>query len=268
MSELVFLKLGGSLITDDRRYETPRPAAISRSAREIAAALQVRPDLQLVLAHGSGSFGHFVADKYHVREGNLQDWRGFAEASAAAQRLNRLVTDTFLEEGLRVAAIQPSASARCHDGEVAEMAIEPLIELVRHGVAPVVYDDVAIDDKRGCTIISSDQILVYLAQHLCPQRIVIADEPAGVYSGDPQRDAVVRLIPEISSSNYGEVEHTLSTSFSTDMSGGMLTLVQMLYQLVREQPGLAVHIITGRRSRLIEQSLIDPSFREGTWIHF
>ena len=58
-------------------------------------------------------------------EGNLQDWRGYAETSAAAQRLNRLVTDALLSEGVRVVSLQPSASARCHDGELVEMAIDP-----------------------------------------------------------------------------------------------------------------------------------------------
>ena len=37
--ELVFLKLGGSLITDKAREATPRSDAIRRVAREIASAL-------------------------------------------------------------------------------------------------------------------------------------------------------------------------------------------------------------------------------------
>jgi isopentenyl phosphate kinase len=100
LAELVFLKLGGSLITDKRRYETPRPAVITRVAEEVAAALAARPDLHLVLGHGSGSFGHFQADKFRVREGDLQDWRGFAETSASAQRLNRMMTDALLSVGI------------------------------------------------------------------------------------------------------------------------------------------------------------------------
>ena len=268
MSELVFLKLGGSLITDEHRYETPRLAAIARAAREIVAALQARPDLQLVLGHDSGSFGHFTADKYHVREGNLQDWRGYAEVGAGAQRLNRLVMDTMLSEGLRAVSLQPSASARCHDGELVEMAVEPLTETLRRGLVPIVYDDVAIDDVRGCTIVSSETLLAHLAQRLCPARVIIADEAAGVYSGDPQRDAVVRLIPEINSHNYEEVERALATSFGAEVSGGTLGQVRLWFQLVKEQPNLVVQVLTGRRSRLIEQALVNPGFRDGTLIHY
>ncbi len=268
MSELVFLKLGGSIITDKRRYETPRPAIISRAAEEIRAALQARPDLQLVIGHGSGSFGHFVADKYKVREGNLQDWRGYAETSAAVQRLDRLVTDALLAQGICVVPLQASASARCHNGVLAEMAVDPVIKLLRHGAVPLVYGDVALDDVRGCTILSTEQILVHLARPMRPQRMVIVGEVAGVYSGDPQRDAIVRLIPEIDSRNHVEVERLLSTSFGIDVTGGMLSKVKILFDLILEQPDLRVRIITGRRNRLIEQALIDPDIQEGTLLRY
>lgn len=268
MAELVFLKLGGSLITDKRRYETPRSAVITRVAEEVAAALQARTDLHLVLGHGSGSFGHFVASKYRVSEGNLQDWRGFAETAASAQRLNRMVTDSLLSVGVRAVSLQPSASARCHGGELVEMALDPLVEVLRHGAVPLLYGDVAIDDVRGCTIISTEQIFAYLAGALRPQRIIVAGEVAGVYSGDPQRDAIVRLIPEVTSQNYHEIDRMLSGSFGVDVTGGMLSKVRTLFQLVREQPNLSVQIISGRRNRLIEQVLVDAKLNEGTVLRY
>jgi isopentenyl phosphate kinase len=268
MGELVFLKLGGSLITDKRRYETPRPAVISRVAKEIQAALDVREDMQLILGHGSGSFGHFVADRYKVHEGNLEDWTGYAETSAAAQRLNRLVTDALLSEDVPVVSLQPSASARCRDGELMDLAIDPVVELLSRGVVPLVYGDVALDDVKGCTIVSTEQLFTLLAQRLRPQRIIMAGEVAGVYSGDPHRDSIVRLIPEITSQNYQQIEEMLSHSFGTDVTGGMVSKVQSLFSLVSEQPNLIVRIITGRRNRLIERVLIEPERQEGTLLRY
>lgn len=268
MSELVFLKLGGSLITDKRRYEAARPAVITRVAQEIHAALQARPNMQLLLGHGSGSFGHFPADRYKVHEGNLADWRGYAETGAAAQRLNRLVTDSMLSEGVPVVSLQPSASARCHDGALTEIAIDPIVELLRRGLVPVVYGDVALDDVLGCTIISTEQIFVRLAHSLRPQRIIMAGEVSGVYTGNPQRDSVVRLIPEITSQNYDEIEATLSGSFGVDVTGGMASKVGALFSLVKDQPNLAVRIISGQRNQLLERVLIDPDLREGTCLRY
>lgn len=268
MSELVFLKLGGSLITDKRRFETPRPAVITRLAKEIQAAREARPDLQLVLGHGSGSYGHIVADRYKVTQGRLEDWRGYAETAIAAQRLNRLVTDTLLAEGVPVVSLQPSASARCHDGQLVELAVDPVAGLVRHGLVPLVYGDVALDDVRECTIISTEQIFGLLARSLRPQRIIMVGEVSGVYSGDPHRDAIVRLIPEITTRNYGEMQEMLASSDAVDVTGGMASKVEGLLALIQEQPNLTVRIITGRHNQMLERVLLDPTLREGTLLRY
>ena len=268
MPELVFLKLGGSLITDKRRFETPRPAVISRLAKEIQAAREARPDLQIVVGHGSGSFGHFVADRYKVTAGHMEDWRGYAETAVAAQRLNRLISDALLAGGVPIVSLQPSASAHSHDGELAQMAVGPIVELLQHGLVPLVYGDVSLDDVRGCTIVSTEQIFAYLARTLRPQRIILAGEVSGVFSGDPQRDAIVRLIPEVTSRNYAQVEQMLAASFGVDVTGGMATKVKSLLQLIEEQPDLTVRIITGRHNHLVERVLIDPTLREGTLLRY
>ena len=268
MTERVFLKLGGSLITDKRRLETPRPEVITRVAQEIRAALDERPDLRLVLGHGSGSFGHFYADRYKVIEGNLEDWIGYCQTGAAAQRLNRMVTDALLSAGVPVVSIQPSASALCEDGVLASMEMEPIDQALRHGLVPLIYGDVAWDSVRGCTIISTEQIFICLARSLCPARIIEAGEVDGVHTGDPQRDAIVRRIPEISGKNYDEVQEMLSTSFGVDVTGGMLTKVASLYQLVNEQPSLTVRIISGQHGGAIQRVLCDRAAAEGTLIRY
>jgi isopentenyl phosphate kinase len=163
--------------------------------------------------------------------------------------------------------VQPSASALCRDGVLEELATAPIAAMLEHGAVPLVYGDVAVDDVRGCTIISTEQVLAHLARALRPQRIILVGEVAGVYSGDPSRDAVVRLIPEISPANYAEVETMLTTSFGVDVTGGMLSKVQTLFAVAREQPEMRVHVITGRRNRLIEQVLVDPALHEGTCMH-
>ncbi|MCJ7621187.1 MAG: uridylate kinase, partial [Anaerolineae bacterium] len=83
MAELVFLKLGGSLITDKGSPQTAREGVIRRVVGEIRAALDEVPTLRVVLGHGSGSFGHPPASKYGVQEGlaGSDDWWGYAETA-------------------------------------------------------------------------------------------------------------------------------------------------------------------------------------------
>lgn len=268
MGELVFLKLGGSLITDKRRFETARMAVIERVAQEIHRAREARPGLRLVLGHGSGSFGHFYADRFKVHKGHLEDWRGYAETAAAVQRLNRLVADALLKEGVPAISMQPSASACCHAGELVELALNPIATLLEHGAVPLIYGDVALDTAQGCTILSTEQIMVYLARTLRPRRIIVAGEVAGVYSGDPQRDAIVRLVPAITFQNYAQVQEMLSTSFGVDVTGGMRQKVQLLFDLATEQPGLQIRIVTGRTPHLLERVLGSADVQEGTLLHY
>ncbi|MCA9937430.1 MAG: hypothetical protein KC418_02225, partial [Anaerolineales bacterium] len=93
MDETVFLKLGGSLLTDKTGVEVVRADVLARLAVEIAAARQARPGLRLVLGHGSGSFGHVAAARYGTRQGvhTAAEWHGFADVARAAAALNHLV---------------------------------------------------------------------------------------------------------------------------------------------------------------------------------
>jgi isopentenyl phosphate kinase len=268
VSETVFLKLGGSLITDKMRLETAHMPVIERLAQEIRNALHARPDLRLVLGHGSGSFGHFAADRYKVHRGNLEDWRGYAETGAAAQRLNRLVTDALLHADVPVVSLQPSASARCSAGELVDMAVDPINVLLDHGLVPLIYGDVALDTVQGTTIVSTEQIFAYLARVLCPTRIIVTGQVAGVFSGDPHRDTIVRLVPAVTSRNYAQVEEMLSSSFGVDVTGGMLSKVQMLFALATELPNLQVRIVTGRTPQLVERVLISADVEEGTLVQY
>jgi isopentenyl phosphate kinase len=268
MDELVFLKLGGSLITDKNKGATARGGVIRQTAQEINEALKARPDLRLLLGHGSGSFGHFVAQRHGFLEGGLPNWQGYAETGAAAARLNRLVTDIFLAEGVPVVSIQPSASAHCYDGELISMETAPIELTLQHGLVPLVYGDVALDEVRGCTIISTEQIFAYLAHHLGPARIVLAGEAEGVFTADPIRDESARLIPEISCQDFHKVERMLAGSRGFDVTGGMLTKVRIMYTLVQKHPALKVQLISGQRPGMIRRALLEPDLEEGTTIRW
>ena len=266
MNELVFLKLGGSLITDKKREETAREDVIRRAGQEIRQALDQCPDLRLVLGHGSGSFGHFAAQRHGLLEGGPPNWRGYAETGAAAARLNRLVTDILLTEGVPVVSLQPSASAWCRDGELLHLAVEPIRELLAHDLVPLVYGDVALDETRGHTIISTEQIFAYLARELRPARILLAGEVEGVFTADPTHDPTARLIPEITPASLPQVERVLGGSAGIDVTGGMWAKVRAMVALVEAMPELEVRLISGGQPGLIARALLGRDLTEGTSI--
>ncbi|MEA3340385.1 MAG: uridylate kinase, partial [Chloroflexota bacterium] len=89
IQSVIFIKLGGSLITDKTRAYTVRREVVARLAEEVHRALDAAPGLRLVIGHGSGSFGHWAAKPYGTRQGvsTPEQWRGYAEVAAAAARL-------------------------------------------------------------------------------------------------------------------------------------------------------------------------------------
>jgi isopentenyl phosphate kinase len=268
---LVFVKLGGSVITDKGQPETARPEVIARLAGEIAQARASRPDLRLVLGHGSGSFGHITARRYGTRQGvhTPADWLGFSAVAAVAARLNRLITDHFLEAGVPVWSLQPSASAQCRGGHLVSLALAPIRGALAHGLIPLLYGDVALDEQQGGTIISTEQIFAFLAHHLHPERLVLVGVVDGVFDRDPLRDPNARPIREITPANWQAAESALGASHAPDVTGGMRAKVEQMVELVREVPSMKVHLISGERPGALRGVLLDPDEQtHGTIIHW
>jgi isopentenyl phosphate kinase len=263
--QLVFVKLGGSVITDKTRPQTARTEVIARLAREVARALRSRPDLRLVMGHGSGSFGHVTARRYGTRQGvhTPADWQGFAEVAAVAARLNGLVTDLFLEAGVSAWSLQPSASAWCRKGELVSMAVSPVERALAQGLVPLLRGDVALDQIQGGTIISTEQIFSFLAHRLLPTRMILVGAVDGVYEADPLDALTAKSVPRISSANWAAVREMLGGSHATDVTGGMLAKVEEMVNLAQDLPQLTVHIVSGEQSGMLEAMLLSPDEAAG-----
>ncbi len=258
-----FLKLGGSLITDKTLPSTARTEVLKRLSQEIAEAKAEDADMRLLLGHGSGSFGHTVADKYGTREGvnTSEEWLGFAEVWLQASSLNRLVVENLHAAGLPAVAFPPSAGALGEDGRVASFEIAPIENALEKGLLPVVYGDVVFDAVRGGTIFSTEDLFVHLALHLKPDRILLAGIEEGVWGDYPD---CTRLVETLTPRNLAEVAPALAGSIATDVTGGMETKVRQMLSLVEQLPNLEVFIFSGQHPFAVKKALLGE--RLGTTI--
>jgi isopentenyl phosphate kinase len=253
-----FLKLGGSLITDKARPHTPRPDILARLAGEIKQALAQRPGLQLVVGHGSGSFGHVPGKRYGTRQGvsSPEQWRGFAEVWFEATALTRIVVEAFHEQGLPVIAFSPSGGVISQDGVVLTWDLAPLQAAMQAGLLPVMHGDVVFDRVRGGTILSTEDLFMYLARQLQPERILLAGIEAGVWEDYPTCD---KLIPEITPERLPEIFPALGGSSKTDVTGGMSSKVQQSLVLIEEFPDLVIQIFSGDSPSNVKRALLGES---------
>jgi isopentenyl phosphate kinase len=258
MKELVFLKLGGSLITDKTQPYTPRLDVINNLAVQVETALRTHPGLRLVIGHGAGSFGHVPASEYRTRDGlppratplthRERDetegsyWKGFAEVWYQASALNRFVMKALRDVHVRTISLSPVSSVIASNGDVSVWETTPLRMAVSAGIVPVIHGDVAFDEVRGGTILSTEDLFGHLARALNPDRILLAGLEPAVWADFPSRNA---KLSKITPQTFHAVNMGMGRSEGTDVTGGMDSKVRQMLSLVQDVPGLTVQVFSG-----------------------
>jgi isopentenyl phosphate kinase len=256
----LLVKWGGSLITDKRTPETPRPADIARLAGELAEGLPAarRRGLAVVLGHGSGSFGHVAAARHRLAEGlrgsaghrDASQLAGVAETQARAAALHRLVLDSLAAAGVAAFSIAPSSMLVAADGEPAACYAEPVARALAAGLLPVVYGDVVTDRRRGVAIASTETVFLALAAALpehgwrATEALWLGDTP-GVYDDAGRPLAALSPVEAARLSPGG--------SAGTDVTGGMAHRLAAAVRLAEQ--GVVSTIADGREAGLLAEYL-------------
>lgn len=251
---MIFIKLGGSLITEKIKPRTARFEILRRLANEISQARSIDPDLRLLLGHGSGSFGHVPAKKFHTRQGvrSKEDWAGFIEVWRDASALNRIVIDVLGEAGISAMSFPPSACVSAQNREITQWNIAPIARAAAAGILPVIYGDVLFDDRIGGTIFSTEELFAHLAERLNPERILLVGLEPGVWERYPQK---TRLIPKITPQSFLQQDSQISGSAATDVTGGMYGKVRYSLEMIETNPGLEISIFSGEQPGSIIRAL-------------
>lgn len=250
MKNLIFIKFGGSIITDKTKPYTARIDFIRRLAREVHNA-RTKRKIKLVIGHGGGSFPHVSATKYKTHKGliNKKSYRGIAVVQNDAAKLNRIVVDALLAAGENAISIQPSSAVITKNGRIVKWDIDCMKKMLDYDLVLVPYGDVGIDIKKGCCIISTEEILNFLSKKLRPEKVVVVGNVDGVY------DDKGKVIPEVNASNYGKIKKYLSGSKGiADVTGGMSHKIVEMLELAED--GIKSEIINGEKPGLLEQSIL------------
>jgi isopentenyl phosphate kinase len=184
-----------------------RPEEILRVAEEIAKA-----PLDLILVHGAGSFGHVPAKEYGLPQRFSPEGLMITHRSVA--RLNELVVDALSRAGAKSLPVHPLSCTLLQDGRIECLAVEPLVEMVKDGLIPVLHGDVAMDSSRKAGIVSGDQLVSYLAGALRAEVVAVGTNVDGViFQGRP--------VEMITRDNLLHIEEAIGGSTGVDVTGGM-----------------------------------------------
>lgn len=241
--DMIFLKLGGSLITDKAQTETALTDRISFLLEDLKTYQLEHPHTMLLLGHGSGSFGHHAAAKHKTRDGiyDAAGRDGFMEVWRSARKLNEIILDIGQHLGLRLVAFPPSAGLLSADRIVQSWEVEPIYRAMDAGLIPVVYGDVVFDQVLGGTIFSTEELFSHLADKFSPDRVLLAGLEAAVYADFPNNTQPIQHIGKDQA-----LDDSLRASAHADVTGGMRSKVLQMQALCRHSNNCQVEIFTAQ----------------------
>lgn len=240
MKPIVFVKIGGSLITDKNKPFSVKERALKIISEEVKKAQDFGK--LLIVGHGAGSFAHVPAKKYQTHKGIINDdsYRGIAEVADVAAQLNRIVMKALLDAEVNAVSISPLSTMVAEHHALKSICTESLEEVLKLNLLPVVYGDQILDTAVGCTIFSTEKVLGYLALHLKEkgyiiERMIHCGQTNGVYDADG------KTIPVLNVANIDRYRSVIGGSGGTDVTGGMEHKVLETLELAKQGiPGLII----------------------------
>ena len=230
---MIILKIGGSILTnkDSAKSEIDRKS-LKRIACEIKSSLD-KSDKQLIIVHGAGSFGHPPAKEYKIGEAfekneYPQKRIGFCKTQNAVKKLNMLICEAFIEEGLPVVAIPASSFMTATNKRITDGNLESFKRYLEKGFIPVIYGDVVLDSQLEICVISGDQLIQYLAVNLNPDKVILGTDVDGVYNKNPKTHDDAVFFERFSSIDDLD---TFEGTTNVDVTGGMVGKIKELLYL-------------------------------------
>jgi isopentenyl phosphate kinase len=254
---LIFIKLGGSLITEKSKPLTARQDVIERAAKEISRVWIQNPSLRLLIGHGSGSFGHSEAKKHNTQDG-VQDsagWMGFAQVWYAANLLNRMVIDALQQQGLPAISLSPLSMIISRSKEITAWNIQPLRAALEARLLPVIQGDVIFDERLGGCILSTEDLFVHLVPHFRPQQVLLAGIEPGVWADYPACTRLLDVIAPNTDLFENHANSSLQGSSAPDVTGGMAAKVKQSLAMIKSSSSTVVYIFSGEQEKAIENAL-------------
>lgn len=213
--DLSVLKLGGSLITIKDKPFTIRHEVLKRISKEISK--YVYEGGSLVVVHGGGSFGHYVAKKFIEKKG-YYDSEAFSKVSEAMIRLNLEVVKELIKNNVNAVSIQTHSISFIKNSKVF-INIKIIKEALKRRLVPVLYGDIVFSLNNECKyeILSGDTIAWVLANKLNAKRLLFATNVDGVFDKDP-KEPNAKLLSEVRLSTL----QLFASKPAIDVTGGMV----------------------------------------------
>jgi len=263
--QLIIIKIGGSVLTDKSQVKSAFRQKIARQLIAQIVQAQKKARFDLILVHGAGAYPHYLTTKYRLDEGfaGRQSAKGFALVKNELFKLNDFFRNECLKRGLIVCTVQPSALIVTSSGKIKRFHTEFIESLLKIDIVPLLMGDDSIDEVKGISMLSGDQIVAYLGRKFKADKIIYVSDVQGIFDKNPKLNKDAKLIKVINRKNLKSVLDNIEILNKRDASGEMKGKI---LAIAANLSGFDVRIVSGLSGSYLRDVLLGRD--AGTSISF
>ncbi|GAB4218996.1 MAG: isopentenyl phosphate kinase [Candidatus Microgenomates bacterium] len=233
MKKLIFIKLGGGLITDKTTPLKINDDVIDSLIFQLKHIIGQRNDLNFIIGNGAGSFGHYFAEKYKTENGYVNfSLEGLVQIHHSVLTLNKIIIDKLIENKINCFTIHPSSFIFSSNKKTKKILVDQIIGLLNQKIIPLVYGDVIIDEKIGSVVYSTEKIFNELIKKLYKkfriEGVIYCTDVDGVY------DEKQKVIEKITNDDLRNLKKNIYKIKGFDVSGGMLHKIEESLKIAKK----------------------------------
>ncbi|MFZ1549012.1 MAG: isopentenyl phosphate kinase [Microgenomates group bacterium] len=256
MKKIIFIKFGGSIITDKSIPLTPNLSTIESLSKQFGrVAKEMSDEHSFVIGNGAGSFGHYFADKYDLVHGihTKDQIEGFSTEQYYDTDLNHLIVKNIMVHHPLIQAFHPSSMFLMRGGKFKKCLVEPIINALTLGITPSIYGNIVTDEQSGCCILSTETIFHELIKQFSRKKIQVAKVIYLTSIDGFQREdgSVIQKVDKIS---FLKNEKYLYNTKGFDVTGGMRQKITEALKLA--SLGIQTHIVNGNEKDVLTKILL------------
>jgi len=242
MTDMILIKLGGSIITNKEKPLSPRRKTIDKIVQSLR-----KIDEEIVIVHGGGSYGHYWSVRYnmHTKPANFSP-HGVSVVKNSMVELNKIILDSFLKNKLNPYCLPPTDFMSGNKSVTKK--VKEIGKIAKAGLIPITYGDALWYGQKKFFILSGDKIMTMLSKILRPKLCIFILNVDGLYSDMKSKKLIRKLGKKI----------PLLTKTLMDVTGGMSRKVEESSIIAKS--GIDVFFVNGNKPQRIVDAVKRKKF--------
>ena len=254
--KLLVIKIGGSVVT---YKDSPTPKARLTVIKRLSEEIKQLADLgyKIILVHGAGSFAHGLVKKYDLQHGmkTEKQRKAFRLVQERMLQLNKITMNSLIQAGLNVISLPPHTFITQTEGKLNDFEFKRIKTHLDLNQIPILFGDMVLDDKWGCSVLSGDTIVCYLGNKLKADKVIFLSDVDGIFDSDPRKNPKAKLISEINNRNLNKILKGLSPTGRDDVTGEMAGKIKQIQESLRQIPIVIVNGLA--KNNLVQAAMKD-----------